>query len=135
MQINSYPEIFSWKYKTFEVLWPISQLSMQLIYNIQRWKEPIRIIQPHYWLHKGMPKNQTICLRALSKHVLNSNSLVPWQAPRGACAVPTALWWRTFTDTQTEPPLSQLYVIYILSFTFKNKLSLTKFKFILNSVF
>ena len=37
--------------------------------------EPISIIKSNSWLHKGSPKNQTICLRALSRCFLNSGKL------------------------------------------------------------
>ena len=36
--------------------------------NILCWKGPTRIIESNSWLHRGPPRNQTTCLRALSKY-------------------------------------------------------------------
>jgi len=51
--------------------------------NILSWKRSMGIIKSNSWLHTEPPKIQTLCLRALSKHCLNSGS---------PGAVPTALW-------------------------------------------
>lgn len=43
--------------------------------NIPSWKGHIRLIESNSWLHTLPPKNQTLCLRVLSKCSLNSVSL------------------------------------------------------------
>jgi len=43
--------------------------------NIPHWKGPIRVIKSTPWLHKEPPKNQTICLRVLSRCFLNTEKL------------------------------------------------------------
>ena len=56
--------------------------------NILSWKGPTRIIKPN-WLYTQPHKTQTLlCLRALSKCFLNSNSSVPCPLPSGAGSVP-----------------------------------------------
>jgi len=43
--------------------------------NLPRWKGPTRIIESNSLLHTGPPKNQTMCLKVLPKHFLNSGRL------------------------------------------------------------
>ena len=54
--------------------------------NIPRWKGPTRISVPSSWLHREPPKAQILCLRALSKHSLNSSSLGLWPLLWGVCS-------------------------------------------------
>ena len=65
--------------------------------NILSWKGPVRTIKSNSRFHTGPPKIQTLCLRALSRHSLNSSTgghahspgqPVPCPAPCGAAPVP-----------------------------------------------
>jgi len=38
---------------------------------------PCPVIESSSWFHTGSPKIQTLCLTTLSKHTLDSSSLVP----------------------------------------------------------
>jgi len=69
--------------------------------NIPSQKGPIRITEPNLQPHTGPLKNQAICLRALSRCLLNFDKL---------CAMTTSLgrllaawqpsWWSTFSTLQ-----------------------------------
>lgn len=43
--------------------------------NIPIWKRLKRIVESSSWLHTGLPKIQTLCLRVLSRRSLNSGTL------------------------------------------------------------
>ena len=47
------------------------------------------ITESNSWLHRDPLKTQTLCLRALSKHTLNSGSLGPCPLPWAAYSMPT----------------------------------------------
>lgn len=42
--------------------------------DIPNWKGHTRTIKPNSWIHTGSPKNHTICLRSLCRHLLHSMS-------------------------------------------------------------
>ena len=76
---------------------PVAALSISPPQNILSWKEPVRIIESNSWLHSAPHKLQTLSLRAVSKHSLNSGTggrahspgqPVPCPPPRGAAPVP-----------------------------------------------
>ena len=77
--------------------------------NNLSWKGPVRIIEPNSWLHTALPKILTQCLKAQSKHSLNSISSVPWPLSWAACSMPTTLLWKPFPNTHLT--LSQLHPV------------------------
>jgi len=54
------------------------------------------------WVQPLDPKNQTLYVRVLSRHFLNSGSLGPCPLPCRASSMPTALWWR-FSQSPIGP--------------------------------
>lgn len=58
-------------------------------------------LSPTSGSQKWLPKNQTLYLRVLSRHFLSSNSLGPCTLPCRAFSMPTALWWRRFSQYPT----------------------------------
>jgi len=86
-----------------QIAWCKTQNSLLFVewQNIPSWKEPIRIMESNSWLHTGSPKNQTLCLRALSKCFFNYGSLGPWSWR--AYSMPTTLSWKTFSWYPTWP--------------------------------
>lgn len=55
-------------------------LALNVVIELQticRWNGPIRTILSNSWLHTGLPKNQTLYLRMLSRCFLSSGSSVP----------------------------------------------------------
>ena len=74
---------------SLDVFFLFSKLNAQRIIesqNIPSWKVPIKVIESSSWFHTGPSKNQTIWLRALSKHFLNSSRLGLCPLPWAACS-------------------------------------------------
>lgn len=51
--------------------------------NIPNWKRRTVIIESNFWPHTEPPKNQTLCLRVLSRCFLNSAKLSAMNASLG----------------------------------------------------
>lgn len=76
------------------------------------WKGPTRIRVQLLALHRH-PRNLTLCLRALSKHSLNSVRLGAVTTLLEACSVLNhPLGEKPFCNIQPKPPLTQLHAIY-----------------------
>ena len=83
--------------------------------------EGLRSIKSNSWLHKGQPKNQTICLRALSKCFLSFDSLGLQLLPWGSCASAHLLLVKNLSPalnlTLPDAALYLLSVLFFLSIT------------------
>lgn len=85
-------------------------LMKHLKWNIPRWKGHTAIIKAKLQLHTILLKNQIMCLRVLSEHILICSGLVLWPLPWETCSsILPPVGEEYFLNTQSNKSCSKTF--------------------------